>query len=257
MTYQINKKDIVNKFKNFVDSKSTKEDDYGKKKNKKTVSPLDKYEILCQFKFLYQWLLDNTKLDIRRSYIHNDSDFKEIYSLIQSHINNKIRTNSQGNIYLSVHNDKVKLFGNDSEQDKYITSNKNNLVNLFRYIVDEINDLLSGQLPEDNNRVMLRDSIKEQHNIWLKELNKKFSIDSIAENIINKIPADIVVSVHSCRNFQEFSNIFIDVYNNILEESDIYERHIIEKYINKNNIQEIISDVRNSCAMSEIIIKEG
>lgn len=256
MNYQINKKAIVSKFKEFIDSKETKEDDYGKKKNKKSVSPLDKYEILSQFKFLYTWLLNKIKLDIRKTYIHDDAEFYKIYNALQSHINNKIRTNSQGQIYLSVNNNKVTLYGKESEQENYITANKNNLVNLFRSIVDEINSLLSGDLPADDNRVMLRASAELQNEQWKSEKISKINVENVAFNIINNIPEDIILSIHSCGKFNEFSNIFKEVYNNIIDSADEYEREAILEIINKNNIDQIISDVRNSCAMSELFIKE-
>ena len=257
MNYQINKKSIVKKFKEFVDSKETKEDDYGKKKNKKSVSPLDKYEILSQFKYLYTWLLNKIKLDVRRMYIHNDAEFYQIYNKLQSHVNNKIRTNSQGQIYLSVNNNKIILYGKESEQEKYITANKNNLVNLFRSIVDEINSLLDGKLPADENRVMLRSAIELKNEQWKSEKISKINAENVAFNIINNIPEDIILSVHSCGKFNEFSNIFKEVYSDIIDSADEYERTAIKSFINKDNIEQIISDVRNQCAMSELRIKEN
>jgi len=256
MNYKINKQDIVKKFKAFVDSKSSKEDDFGNNSKKKQVGPLDKYEILLQFRYLYEWLLNNIKLDIRRSYIHDDNAFKKTYSKLQNHINNKIRTNSQGNIYLSVNNDKVKLFGTPKEQDYYITANKNNLVNLFRQIVEEVISLLNDELPEDPNRVMLRDDIKLRQDEWVSSIKDRVTADKIAENILINIPEDILVSIHSCGRFDEFSTIFKEVYNSLLEASNEHEREAILEIINKNNIDQIISDVRNSCAMSELFIKE-
>ena len=257
MSYKIEKQKIVKKFKDFVDSKSSKEDDFGNNSKKKQVGPLDRYEILLQFRYLYEWLLNNIKLDIRRSYIHDDAVFKKTYSKLQNHINNKIRTNSQGNIYLSVNNDKVKLFGTPKEQDHYITANKNNLVNLFRQIVDEIISLLNDELPEDPNRVMLRDHIKLRQDEWVDSIKDKVTADKIAENILMHIPEDILVSIHSCGRFDEFSAIFKEVYNSLLEAANEYEKEAIVEIINENNIDQIISDVRNSCAMSELIIKES
>jgi len=255
--YQINKKNIVNKFREFVNSKSSKEDTYGSKSNKKSVSPLDKYEILSQFRFIYQWLVDEIKLNIRREYIHDDDSFKKIYSKLTSHVNNKIRTNSQGNIYLSVNNGKINLYGKEEEQDKFFIQNKNNLVNLFRVIVDEMNSLLSGELPEDPNRVMLRDHIKLRQDEWVDSIKDRVTADKIAENILINIPEDILVSIHNCARFEDFSNIFKEVYNSLLESANEYEQEAILAIINENNIDQIISDVRNSCAMSEFTIKES
>ena len=257
MNYKIDKQAIVKKFKAFVDSKSSKEDDYGSSKKKKDVGPLDKYEILLQFRYLYEWLLENIKLDLRRAYIHDDAGFKKIYSKLQSHINNKVRTNSQGNIYLSVNNDKVKLHGSREEQTIYITANKNNLINLFRQIVDEITSLLNGELPEDPNRVMLRDHIKLRQDEWVDSIKDRVTADKIAENILMNIPEDILVSIHNCGRFDEFSTIFKEVYNSLLESANEYEQEAIVEIINENNIDQIISDVRNSCAMSELTIKEN
>ena len=123
--------------------------------------------------------------------------------------------------------------------------------------MDEIISLLNDELPEDPNRVMLRDHIKLRQDEWVDSIKDKVTAEKIAENILMNIPEDILVSIHSCGRFDEFSTIFKEVYNSLLEAANEYEKEAIVEIINENNIDQIISDVRNSCAMSELIIKES
>lgn len=249
MNYIINKKNIINKFRDYINKKITKADKFDPK-NGKEVSPLDKYETLSNILLLYKWLLDNIKLDIRRHYIHNDKEFSIAYNKLISHINNKIRSGKQGLIYLSVNNGKYIFTGDNQQYKDMLVKNKNTLVNVMRAIVDELNSVISGTYTPEDGKVMLRDRLMEIQSEW-DNIKKEYTIEEIAEHFINTLPEDIIESIHNSSRFEEFNKLFKEEYNRILSAEDNYffRKSVVEN-ITEDNINDIISDVRNSCAMA-------
>lgn len=249
MHYVINKKDIINKFREYINKKITKADTFDPKHGKE-VSPLDKYETLSNVLLLYKWLLNNIKLDLRRHYIHSDESFSEIYNKLTSHINNKIRSGKQGAIYLSVNNGKYFFTGNNQQYKDMLVKNKNTLVNVMRSIIDELNSVLDGTVPEEQDKVMLRDSLLEMQSEW-DSIKKEYSMEEISEHFINSLPEDIIESVHNSNKFEEFNKLFKEEYQRIIsDENNHFFAKSVLYYINKDNIENIISDFRNSCAMA-------
>ena len=110
---------------------------------------------------LYQWVLRNSILDLRHSYIHNDDDFKQLKGDIENYIRNKIRSRSDGTIYMKV---KDIVFDGSQEQYKdYLVKNKTKLISVVRKIVDDINGFINGEAEFDKNKPVLNDEfIKEE-----------------------------------------------------------------------------------------------
>ena len=117
--------------------------------------------MLDRVRSLYQWVLRNSILDLRHSYIHNDDDFKQLKGDIENYIRNKIRSRSDGTIYMKV---KDIVFDGSQEQYKdYLVKNKTKLISVVRKIVDDINGFINGEAEFDKNKPVLNDEfIKEE-----------------------------------------------------------------------------------------------
>ena len=113
MNFQINKNKTVDDFKNYIKKFEKPEDDYNPSHAKKLQTPSN-YYVLDRIRSLYQWVLKNSILDLRHSYIHNDDDFKQLKGDIENYIRNKIRSRSDGLIYM-----KIKDIIFDGNQDQY------------------------------------------------------------------------------------------------------------------------------------------
>ena len=101
MNFQINKNKTVDDFKNYIKKFEKPEDDYNPAHAKKLQTP-NNYYILDRIRSLYQWVLKNSLLDLRHNYIHNDDEFKQFKGDIENYIRNKIRSRSDGIIYMKI-----------------------------------------------------------------------------------------------------------------------------------------------------------
>ena len=136
MAFQINKKKTVESFREYTKKFEKPQDDYHPKHAKKLVTPT-KYFVLDRIRSLYQWVLENSILELRHHFIHNDDDFKLAKGQAENFIRNKIRSQSDGNIYM-----KVKDLTFDGSQEQYkdwIVQNKTRLLSVIRKIVDDLN----------------------------------------------------------------------------------------------------------------------
>ena len=172
MDFQINKKNTLEDFRNYVKKFDSREDKY-RPKNAKRLSTPTPFFILDRIKSLFAWVLENSLLDLRRHYIHDDSGFKKARGVMDSYINNKIRIKKDGSLYLKV---KDLEFNGDLEQYKeYIINNRTKLFSLIRMIVDEMNDVFSGNAPIDDNKVILSDlyGSSPTYNEWKNIIDKQ------------------------------------------------------------------------------------
>ena len=69
--FQIDKKDVVSKFKAYAKKHSERSDEYNPKNAKQTANHRN-YFVLDRIRALYHWIIKEAKLDLRRMYIHND-----------------------------------------------------------------------------------------------------------------------------------------------------------------------------------------
>ena len=101
MNFQFNKNKTVDDFKRYIKKFEKPEDDYNPSNAKKLQTPSN-YYVLDRIRSLYQWVLKNSILDLRHNYIHNDDEFKQLKGDIENYIRNKIRSRSDGLIYMKV-----------------------------------------------------------------------------------------------------------------------------------------------------------
>ena len=159
MAFQINKKKTVESFREYTKKFEKPQDDYHPKHAKKLVTPT-KYFVLDRIRSLYQWVLENSILELRHHFIHNDDDFKLAKGQAENFIRNNIRSQSDCNIYM-----KVKDLTFDGSQEQYkdwIVQNKTRLLSVIRKIVDDLNGFFEGAVDEDSNKPVLNGSLYEE-----------------------------------------------------------------------------------------------
>ena len=105
-------------------------------------------------------MLQNSLLDLRRAYIHNDDDFRQFKGDLENYIRNKIRSQSDGAIYIQVKD--LKFYGDQDQYNQWLVSNKTKLLSVIRKIIDELNDYLEGNPIEDDNKPVLNGSLYEE-----------------------------------------------------------------------------------------------
>ena len=159
MSFKINKKSTVDDFRSYIKKFDKPSDDYQPKHAKKLVTPT-KYFVLDKIRSLYQWVLQNSLLDLRRAYIHNDDDFRQFKGDLENYIRNKIRSQSDGAIYIQVKD--LKFYGDQDQYNQWLVSNKTKLLSVIRKIIDELNDYLEGNPIEDDNKPVLNGSLYEE-----------------------------------------------------------------------------------------------
>ena len=159
MSFKINKKSTVDDFRSYIKKFDKPSDDYQPKHAKKLVTPT-KYFVLDKIRSLYQWVLQNSLLDLRRTYIHNDDDFRQFKGDLENYIRNKIRSQSDGAIYIQVKD--LKFYGDQDQYKQWLVSNKTKLLSVIRKIIDELNDYLEGNPIEDDNKPVLNGSLYEE-----------------------------------------------------------------------------------------------
>ena len=74
--FQIDKKEILSKFRKFANKHAEREDDYNPAHSRTTDHPSG-YFILDRVRALYHWVIEEIKIDLRRKYIDNDDKNKQ------------------------------------------------------------------------------------------------------------------------------------------------------------------------------------
>jgi len=159
MAFEINKKKTVEDFRAYAKKFDRPQDDYHPKHAKKLATPT-KFFVLDRVRSLYQWVLENSVLSLRHYYIYNDDDFKMARGAAENFIRNKVRSKSDGSIYM-----KVKDITFDGSQDQYkawIVENKTKLFSVIRKIVDDLNSFFDGNAEEDPNKPVLNGNLYEE-----------------------------------------------------------------------------------------------
>ena len=193
MNFQFNKNKTVDDFKRYIKKFEKPEDDYNPSNAKKLQTPSN-YYVLDRIRSLYQWVLKNSILDLRHSYIHNDDEFKQLKGDIENYIRNKIRSRSDGLIYMKVKD--VTFDGNQDQYKDHLVKNKTKLFSLIRKIVDDLNGFLNGEAEVDKNKPVLnddyiREEVVEEAPAVVEEERKIFigislSLKSLMEEISNE-----------------------------------------------------------------------
>ena len=154
MHFEINKKNTVEKFRDYVKKFDDRSDQYDPEYGKKTNTPTN-YYVLDRIRSLYQWVLQDSMLNLRHFYIHDDDEFKKIKGDVENFIRNKIRSRSDGTIYLKVGS--IEFNGSKEQYKEYIVKNRSKLLSVIRKIVDDLNSFFAGEDEKDSNKPILND----------------------------------------------------------------------------------------------------
>ena len=204
--FQIDKKEILSKFRNFANKHAEREDDYNPSHSRTTSHPSG-YFILDRVRALYHWVIEEIKIDLRRKYIDNDDKYKKVFGELENYARNKIRAESDGTMYLRVNN-KLTFRGDKKQYRDELVQSINKQISVVKNIVDELNNFLRNKEPEDENKPILND-------MSLKSIYKEHSAEEIADVILQEVPEDYLLEI-SNQNFINFNNkmyILMNRYN--------------------------------------------
>jgi hypothetical protein len=248
MIFQLNKNDLIAKFREHIKKTSDeKEDNFDTSKAKK-VNPLDKYETLINVRRLYDWVLENSKIELRRAYIHDDQSYNDVKNSLQSRVKNKIRSKSDGTLMLNINNGKFIFSGDPEQYKENLVKNKNKLVNVMRAVIDELNSVLSDQAPEEEGRVMLRDAADKLYREWCKEnYQSTFKAEELADVILQSLPESIWEDPATNIPSAEFAKLFKEHWAHaVIHNENPFLRMLLGTTINHDNIDNIIKDFQEN-----------
>ena len=194
--FQIDKKDVVSKFKAYAKKHSERSDEYNPK-NAKQVSNHRNYFVLDRIRALYHWIIKESKLDLRRMYIHNDKEFKEVLGKLESYARNKIKSQKDGTMYVRVNN-KLTFRGDEQTYRNHFVQNTVKQLSIIKKMIDELNGVLAGEEIEDPNKPILNDTAP-------KIVYKEHTIEEVADIILKQIPDDYLLEIAE-QNFDNFNN---------------------------------------------------
>ena len=204
--FQINKKDLVSKFRALVKKHADRGDDYNPKHGKTAANHRD-YFVLDKIRALYNWVIGEIKIELRRKYIHDDKTYHKVVGELENYVRNKIRSEKDGTMYLKVNNQLT--FNGDSKQYRdHFVQNLNKQLSVFRKIIDELNGFLSGQEDEDKNKPILND-------VSPRMIRKEHTAEEIADIILKEVPTDYLLEINK-QEFDNFNNklyVLLDKYN--------------------------------------------
>ena len=175
-TFEIDKNYILDKYKKHLSSEEMDDEEreniYAKNK------PYSKSEILEKILNLYKFILKHSMLLVRQEYIYDDEAFSKVKAKLISHINNKIRSTSDGSIYIKV-NDLDAFNGDRDKYEEWFVDNKSKQQRIVRNIVEELNKVLRGEEMEDKNKPMLNN-------------DTELTTEQIIQYIFSKIPDEYI-----------------------------------------------------------------
>ena len=204
--FQIDKKEILSKFRNLANKHAEREDDYNPNHSRTTDHPSG-YFILDRIRALYHWVIEETKIDLRRRYIHDDKQYKKAIGELENYARNKIRAEKDGTMYLRVNN-KLTFNGDKKQYRDELVQSRSKQVSVVKKIVDELNAFLRDEAPEDESKPILNDTSP-------RTTYKEHSAEEIADIILEEVPQDYLLEI-SNQNFINFNNkmyILMDKYN--------------------------------------------
>ena len=203
--FQIDKKEILSKFKDLANSHAEREDDYNPAHSRTTDHPSG-YFILDRVRALYHWVIEEIKIDLRREYINNDDKYKKVFGELENYARNKIRAESDGTMYLRVNN-QITFSGDKKQYRDELVQSVNKQISVVKKIVDELNNFLRDEEPEDENKPILND-------ISLKRTYKEHTAEEVANIILQEVPEDYLLEITE-QKFENFNNklyVLLDQY---------------------------------------------
>ena len=203
--FQIDKKEILSKFKELVNKHSEREDDYNPEHARSTNNPTG-YYILDRVRSLYHWIIEQIKIELRRKYIQDDEQFKKVFGNLENYARNKIRAQKDGTMYLRVNN-QLTFLGDEKTYRENLVQSKNKQLSVVKKIIDEFNGVLAGKEEEDENKPVLNDAL-------VKREYKELPSAEVADIILQHMPADYLLEIAE-QNFENFNNrlyVLLDQY---------------------------------------------
>ena len=203
--FQIDKKDIVSKFKEFAFEHSKRADDYNPN-NAKHVDNHRNYFVLDRIRALYHWIINEAKLDLRRKYIHDDKEYKKVLGKLESYARNKIKAETDGTMYLRVNN-QLTFRGDEETYRDHLVQNKVKQFSTIKKMIDELNGVLAGKEIEDNNKPILNDDSP-------KRVYKEHTAEEVADIILKQVSDDYLLEIAE-QKFESFNNrlyVILDQY---------------------------------------------
>ena len=233
--FQIDKKEILSKFKDLANKHAEREDDYNPNHSRTTNHPLG-YFILDRVRALYHWVIEEIKIDLRREYINNDDKYKKAFGELENYARNKIRAESDGTMYLRVNN-KLTFRGDKKQYRDELVQSRNKQISVVKNIVDELNNFLRNEPPEDENKPILND-------MSLKRTYKEHSASEIADIILQEVPQDYLleISKHNFINFNNKMYILMNKYNITAADTKEILNKIQESFIPQESENESETD---------------
>ena len=204
--FKIDKKEILSKFRNFANKHAEREDDYNPAHSRTTDHPSG-YFILDRIRSLYHWVIEEIKIDLRREYIDNDDKYKKVVGDLENYARNKIRAQNDGTMYLRVNN-KLTFSGDKKQYRDELVQSINKQISVVKNIVDELNNFLRDEEPEDENKPILNDTS-------VKRTYKEHTAEEVANIILQEVPEDYLLEITE-QKFENFNNklyVLLDQYN--------------------------------------------
>ena len=233
--FQIDKKEIFSKFRNLANKHAEREDDYNPNHSRTTDHPSG-YFILDRIRALYHWVIEETKIDLRRRYIHDDKQYKKAIGELENYARNKIRAEKDGTMYLRVNN-KLTFRGDKKQYRDELVQSRNKQISVVKKIVDELNAFLRKEEPEDENKPILND-------MSLKRTYKEHTAEEIADIILQEVPEDYLleISKHNFINFNNKMYILMNKYNITAADTKEILNKIQESFIPQESENESETD---------------
>ena len=203
--FQIDKKDIVSKFKELAMKHSKRADDYNPN-NAKHVDNHRNYFVLDRIRALYHWIINEAKLDLRRKYIHDDKEYKKVLGKLESYARNKIKAETDGTMYLRVNN-QLTFRGDEETYRDHLVQNKVKQFSTIKKMIDELNGVLAGKEIEYNNKPILNDDSP-------KRVYKEHTAEEVADIILKQVSDDYLLEIAE-QKFESFNNrlyVILDQY---------------------------------------------
>lgn len=197
--YRIDKKQLIDKFKVYVERNATSADTYNSKG--KEVQYRNDYTVLDKLRSIYRFVINNIKIDIRREFIHDDKQYYAVLNVLNDRVNNKIRARSDGTLYVLVGLDKmIKFTGDDEQYQEYVYSSSRKQQQLISKVVEELNSVLEKKSPKEPDDALIND---DDIPIARAELTN----EEVADLILSNIPSELVVELNK-GNFEAFDKAF-------------------------------------------------
>tara|TARA_R110000851_G_scaffold269218_1_gene421884 strand:- start:1504 stop:2658 length:1155 start_codon:yes stop_codon:yes gene_type:complete len=246
INYKINKNEIIEKFKDYITSITSPEDNYNSKG--KTVQFKSSFNTLEKVKSIYNFIIDKIKLDIRREFIHDDVAFKKVIGMLETRVNNKIRSKTDGEMFLKVGVEKPIVFDGDEEgYEEWVVRNKTKQYQVVRKAVEELNAVLEGNPPPEEGKTIIND-IDKNMNYNKNDLTNEEVVEKILENIQPEHILELFAGIFN--NFDEQYNKFVRENNIDVNIADVVLETFHKKCVNNsmfaNKVNSIDEDKRST-----------